>query len=139
MTAFRGGIKSTPVGALGVIHTSPVIETIEVELSTSGAATTVSGGFPKWSRLISAAAKATEAIAGADATGFSMTIGGTSVLTGDLTVHPAMGGGIAWNPSSSVETTATAADIVLTLTGGSDQTPTAGKITVDLCVETWRS
>lgn len=139
MTAFRGGIKSTPVGALGVYHTSPVIKTIEVELSTSGAATTVSGGFPQWSRLISAAAKATEAIAGADATGFSMTIGGTSVLTGDLTVHPAMGGGIAWNPSSSVETTATAADIVLTLTGGSDQTPTAGKITVDLCLETWRS
>jgi hypothetical protein len=137
MTAFRGGIKSTPEGRLGVVHKSPIIKTIEVELSTSGAATTVSGGFPKWSRLIAAAAKATETIADVDATGFSLAIGGTSVLTGDLTVHPAMGGGIAWNPATSVETTATEADIVLTLTGGSDQTPSAGKITVDLVMEQW--
>jgi hypothetical protein len=137
MTAFRGGIKSTPEGRLGLVHVSPVINTVEVELSTSGAATTVTGGFPKWSRLIAAAAKVTTAVAGADATGFSMTMGGTSVLTGDLAVHPAMGGGIAWNPATSVETTATAADIVITLTGGTDQTPTAGKITIDFAVETW--
>ena len=138
MTAFRGGIKSTPVGALGVIHTSPVIKTIEVELDTSGAVTTITDGFPAWSRLIAAVAKVTETVADVDATGFSMGIGGTTVLTGDLTVHPAMGGGIAWNPATSIETTAAAADIRLTLTGGSDQTPSAGKITVDLVMETWK-
>jgi hypothetical protein len=138
MTAFRGGIKSTPEGALGVVHTSPVVKTIEVELDTSGAATTVTGGFPAWSRLIAAVAKVTETVADVDATGFSMGIGGTTVLTGDLTVHPAMGGGIAWNPATSIETTATALDIRLTLTGGSDQTPSAGKITVDLVMETWK-
>lgn len=138
MTAFRGGIKSTPEGALGVVHTSPVVKTIEVELDTSGAGTTITDGFPKWSRLIAAAAKVTEAVADVDATGFSMTIGGTAVLTGDLAVHPAMGGGIAWNPATSVETTATAANIRLTLTGGTDQTPSAGKITIDLVMETWQ-
>ena len=139
MTQFRNGVKSTPEGKFGLRLRTHVVETIEVELSTSGAATTVTGGFPKWSRLVAAAAKITTAVAGADATGFSMTIGGTSVMTGDLAVHPAMGGGIAWNPATSVETTATAADIVITLTGGSDQTPTAGKMTIDLVMEEWKA
>lgn len=138
MTAFRGGIKSTPEGRLGLVHASPVVKTVEVELSTSGNATTVTGGFPAFSRLIAAAAQVTETVADVDATGFSLSIGSTSVLTGDLAVHPATGGGIAWNPSTSVETTGTAANMRLVLTGGTDQTPSAGKITIDLVMETWK-
>lgn len=136
MTAFRGGIKSTPEGGLGVVHTSPVVKTIEVELSTSGAATTVTDGFPSFSRLIAIAGQVTEAVAGADATGFSVTVGGTTAMTGDLTVFPATGGGIRW--ASSIQNTGSASDIVVTLTGGSDQTPTAGKVTLDLVMETWK-
>ena len=137
MTAFRGGIKSTPEGAIGVVHTSPVVKTIEVELSTSGAPTTVTDGFPAFSRLIAIAGQVTTAVAGADATGFSVTVGGTAAVTGDLAVYPAMGGGISW--ASAIENTGSASDIVVTLTGGSDQTPTAGKITLDLVFEQFKS
>lgn len=140
MTQFRNGIKSTPAGHFDVRLRSHVVHKIVVELSTSGAATTVSGGFPAWSRMVAAAAKVTTAVAGADATGFTVAIGGTTALTSsDLNVHPAVGGAIGWNPATSVETTATAADIVVTLTGGSDQTPTAGEITIDLVVEEFKS
>lgn len=143
MTAFRGGIKSTPEGALGVVYRSPVVKTIEIELSTSGAATTVTDGFPAFSRMIACAAQVTTAVAGADATGFTLQIAGKTVATGaDLTVYPATGGAIAWNIGTSaamVATTGSAGDVVITLTGGSDQTPTAGTMTLDMVIEEFKS
>jgi len=143
MTAFRGGIKSTPEGALGVVHTSPITKTVVVDLSTSGAATTVAGAFPAFSRLIACAAQVTTAVAGADATAFTLAIGGKTVATGaDLTVYPATGGMIAWNVGTTaamVATTGSAGDVVITLTGGSDQTPTAGVVTLDMVIEEFKS
>lgn len=140
---FRGGVQSTPEGQLGTTYTSHKQKTVVAELSTSGANTTVSGAFPAFSRLVACAAQVTTAVEGADATAFNLRINGKTVITGaDLTVYPAMGGGIAWNldtSGNSVQTTATAGDVVFTLTGGSDQTPTAGVITLDMVFEEFRS
>jgi len=140
---FRGGVQSTPEGQLGTTYTSHKQKTVVAELSTSGAATTVSGAFPAFSRLIACAAQVTTPVAGADATAFTLQINGKTVATGaDLTVYPALGGAIAWNldtSGNSVQTTATAGDVVITLTGGSDQTPTAGVVTLDMVFEEFRS
>ena len=140
---FRGGVQSTPEGQLGTTYTSHKQKTVVVELSTSGAATTVSGAFPAFSRLIACAAQVTTAVAGADATAFTLAIAGKTVGTGiDLTVYPATGGHIAWNVGTTaamVATTGSAGDVVITLTGGSDQTPTAGVVTLDMVFEEFRS
>lgn len=131
-----------PEGQLGTVFTSHKQKTVVATLDTSGSTTTVTGAFPAFSRLVACAAQVTTAVAGADATGFNLRINGKVVLTGaDLTVYPATGGGIAWNvdtSGNSVQTTGSAGDVVFTLTGGSDQTPTAGEITLDMVYEEYR-
>lgn len=135
---IRDGVQSEPFGLFGMVYHAPRVKSVTATLSTSGAATTVTGAFPKWSRLIAIVTKVSTEVADVDATGFTVAIGGTTALTStNLTVHPAVGGAIGWNPSTSIETTATAADMVITLTGGSDQTPSAGAITVEMVYESW--
>ena len=140
---FRGGVQSTPEGNLGTVYTSHKQKTVVATLDTSGAATTIANAFPAFSRLKACAAQVTTAIAGADATAFTLEIAGKTVATGaDLTVYPAQGGMIAWNVGTTaamVATTGSAGDVVITLTGGSDQTPTAGVITLDMVFEEFRS
>ena len=132
-----------PEGQLGTVFTSHKQKTVVATLDTSGAVTTVTGAFPAFSRLIACAAQVTTAVAGADATGFTLAIAGKTVGTGiDLTVYPAVGGHIAWNVGTTaamVATTGSAGDVVFTLTGGSDQIPTAGEITLDMVYEEFRS
>ena len=139
---FRGGVQSDAVGGLGMVYNSHKVATFEVELSTSGAATTVSDAFPAFSRMVACGAQVTTAIAGADATAFTCSLNGKDIITGaDLTAFPATGGGYAWNlgtTAASVQTTGTAGDLVITLTGGSDQTPTAGAVTVQFVYEEFK-
>ena len=131
-----------PEGQLGTVFTSHKQKTVVATLDTSGAVTTVTGAFPAFSRLIACAAQVTTAVEGADATAFTLQINGKTVATGaDLTVYPAMGGAIAWNldtSGNSVQTTGSAGDVVFTLTGGSDQIPTAGEITLDMVYEEYK-
>ena len=135
---IREGVQSEPFGVFDMVHQSPRVKSVAVTLDTSGASTTVTGAFPAWSRLIAMVAKVTTEVADVDATGFTVSIGGTTVLTSsDLNVHPAVGGAIGWNPATSVETTATAANMRIALTGGTDQTPSAGAITVEFVYESW--
>lgn len=138
---FRGGVQSDNVGALGIQYNSHVRKSVVIELATDNATTSVADAFPAFSRLVAVCAKVTTAIAGADATGFNLQMNGKTVATGaDLAVHPATGGAIAWNldtDGDSVQTTGSAGTIAVTLTGGSDQIPTAGVITVEFVYENW--
>lgn len=138
---FRGGVEAESDGTLGVQYKSHQVKSIVVDLATDSANTTVTDGFPAFSRLVAVAAQLTTAVAGADATGFNLRVNGKTVLTGsDLTVAPATGGGIGWNldtSGNSVQTTGSAGDVVITLTGGTDQIPTAGTMAIDMVFESW--
>lgn len=129
-TKFRGGIAADNPGPLGgslVVGGAPVVISAEA-LATGGAVTTISNGLPAWHRVEFVVVKFAD-IAGSDATGATIAIGGTTVKTG---VSLDSTGDVMWAPATPIANTGAASDIVVTLTGGSDQTPSAGTVSMDI-------
>lgn len=103
-------------------------------LNTGSAVTSISLGIPDGAVLVGWAALVSTAISGTDATTFTLAMTGGSTLTlGTLpagTLNSKRSGMI--NPAGTPMVSGSAANATLTLSGGSDNVPSAGAVT--LCV-----
>lgn len=97
-------------------------------VSTSGAATTLSAVIPAGSTILGYSIKVTTTIAGINSSTGTLTVtGGGSGTLGTIAAFTA---GTTGTGGAAIAVGATAANLVFTLSGGADNTPSAGAIQV---------
>lgn len=97
-------------------------------VSTSGAATTLSAVVPAGATIVGFSLKVTTTIAGINSTTGTLTVSGGG--SGTLGTIAAFTAGTTGTGGAAITVGATAGNVVFTLSGGADNTPSAGAIQV---------